>query len=224
MASTTLVVVVNGDAYIRYADQLFESAREFFHPTETVSFLMIEGHEGWPAATLYRWHHLLDHYPKTDYVFLTDADMRFEAEVGPEILPLDSLDGVTATQHPGYVMAAREELPYENRERSACYVEPWEGYRYFCGGFVGGSRRAVYNLACQIQTLIDRDEAEGIIPRWHDESALNRVLTSYPPDIILSPSYCYPDHDSWYRSVWENEYERKLVAIDKTNAERGQRD
>ena len=224
MASTTLAVVINGDAYIKYAEELFETAKFFFHPTEKINLLMLEGHEGWPAATMYRWHHLLDHFPKTDYVFLSDADMRFESSVQQEILPQDHLDGITAVQHPGYVSTIRQELPYEDRERSACYISPDEGYRYYCGGFVGGSRRAVYNLASQITICIDMDEKQGIIPRWHDESALNRALASYPPDIILSPSYCYPDNDWWYQTIWMEQYERKLVAIDKTEAERGERD
>ena len=60
---------------------------------------MIPGEEGWPNGTMYRWHRLLENMPDTEYVFLCDADMRFESMVSHEIIS----DCVTVTLHPGYV-------------------------------------------------------------------------------------------------------------------------
>lgn len=215
MASTALVVVINGEAYERYAAQLFYSAEKFFHPTEQVDLVVLEGRPGWPDATMYRWHILRDNLPRTNFVYLCDADMVCEAEIGPEILPPEG-KGIVATRHPGYVGVHRATLPYETNTKSACYIQPHEGAIYYCGGFVGGERTAVRILAAEIAALIDADIEAGITPCWHDETALNRVLATTPPLRTLSPEMCHPD-DSWYyeREIWTTTYERKLVALDK---------
>jgi histo-blood group ABO system transferase len=214
--STTLVTVVNGEIYEKFAEDLFSSAEEFFHPTEKVEFLMLPGRPGWPDATMYRYHVLRDHMPDSDYVFMSDADMLFESEVGPEILPRN---GVTATLHPGYV--TRTDFPYEKRE--GMWTRVAVGTRYFCGGFVGGTQSAMAALSSLIARFIDHDVDMLRTPLWHDESALNALLAHLEPEVILTPSYCYPDDDSWYLTQWKQTYKRKLVALDKTKEQRGDR-
>ncbi len=198
-----------------------ESAEEFFCPTGTREFTIIPGEEHWPRGTMMRYHRLLEHFPRTNYVFLIDADMLFEAEVGREILP--SPLGITATLHPGYVGSFVHELPFERNEASAAYVAPGESDTYFCGGFVGGRRGAMRTLAKQVVQIIEIDQANGLIPTWHDESALNKMLALSPPEVILDPGFCCPQNDSWYRSVWPEPYERKITALDKSADERGDR-
>ena len=41
--------------------------------------------------------------------------------------------------------------------------------------------------------MIDADAARRIIPKWHDESVLNRYLITNPPHKVLTPSYHWPD-------------------------------
>lgn len=218
---TTLAVVVTGDAYVKYAEKLFASAEVFFHPTHAVEYLMLEGTPGWPYATMMRHKHLLENMPGGDFVFLSDADMLFEGEVGDEILPSER--GMTATIHPGYVDRHRLEFPYERRSESACCMEPHDGERYYCGGFFGGSTAVMEAHLSMTTRFIDEDGENGLIPVWHDESANNKVFWLYPPTVVLPPSYCYPDNDSWYKTVWKEFYPRKLVALDKNNEVRGAR-
>ena len=202
-----LVTCVWGKHYFRYAKHLFQSAAEHF-PGDT---LRLDAREGWPAATLYRYHVLLDNeelLEPYDYVYLCDADMRWEADAG------DIFGEIVATVHPGYSM--RTDFPYEERPESAAFVAA--GDTYYAGGFVGGEREAFMHLAARIAFAIDEDDRNGILARWHDESHLNRVLATVPPTKTLSPSYCYPDDASGY--PWISRYERKLVALDKTPAER----
>jgi hypothetical protein len=216
---TTLVTVVNGEVYEKFSEDLFSSAYEFFHPTDEVECLMLYGAEGWPNATMHRPWFLERSFPAdSDFVFLVDADMRFEALVGEEILPRNY--GLTATLHPGYVDVNRPDLPYERAKHSACYIPQDAGGRYYCGGFYGGGGQAMRNLCLAISDLVMDDASHGVIPIWHDESALNKCLSIYKPDVILDPSYCYPEDDTWYRTFWARTYERKLVALDKTAAQR----
>lgn len=217
MSSTTLVVVVSGSVYESFAEDLFSSAAEFFRPTKKVDFLLLPGRSGWPDATMYRHHVLNRHLPNSSYVFLSDADMRFEGRVGKEILPVS---GISATLHPGYVNTWPAHLPYEKNPNSACFVPEGKGRNYYCGGFWGGTRQAVQNMTRVTSYAIDLDKTHGHTPLWHDESALNWALAYGPPEVVLSPSYCYPDNDSFYKTIWPNQYERKLIALDKTSDQR----
>lgn len=215
MASVSLITVVHGESYERYAEQLFESALE--HLNINTQMVVLPGVAGWPAATLYRYHVILEHYTKLsgDYLFLCDADMRFEAPVGEEILS----GGIVATRHPGYI--GQRHLPYEQRRESAAFVG--NGNTYYAGGFVGGQRAAFLALAQRIKLSIDRDDKRGIMARWHDESHLNSDLAMSPPTLTLSPAYCHPDNNVPYLKIWPEPYERRLVALDKTPRERGTR-
>lgn len=204
--ASCLITVVWGKTYHGYAKGLFSSAQSYF-PGDT---LKLEAREGWPAATLYRYHVLLEaDLADYDYIYLCDADMRFEQMVGVEIYA-----EIVATQHPGYV--GRKDLPYEDRPESTAFVA--SGTTYYAGGFVGGEREAFLTLARKMVFSIDEDDEHGILARWHDESHLNRILADSPPSVTLSPSYCYPDDPTGY--PWLRSYERKLVALDKTPKER----
>lgn len=217
LRSACLVTLVHGADYERYAAALMASAAELFTPTDSVEFVTLRARPGWPDATLYRYHVLLEQQERLefDYVFLTDADMRFESPVGPEIL-----SPLTATRHPGFVTVERRNLPYERRPESAACVPSDGGSVYYAGGFVGGRRDAFLELAETVAASIDRDDEAGLVAQWHDESHLNRALVDSPPFRNLTPSYCYPDDDSRYLSMWRDHYPRRLVALDKSSERR----
>lgn len=220
MPSVGLIAVTTGELYARYARRMFASAADHFRPSADVAFRRLNGREGpWPAGTLYRYHAILDNAAELefDYLFMCDADMCFEGGVGAEILA----DGVTATQHPGYVGMPPEALPFERRETSTAFVRAGAGERYCAGGFIGGARDAFLQMAKTIALAINDDCAAGVVATWHDESQMNRYLVHNEPARVLSPAYCHPEHDEWYRSaLWPEEYPRLLVALDKPNSER----
>jgi hypothetical protein len=208
-----LVSVVSGAEYVRYARELHRSAEgRFMSDSGTAPLLLIlEGRPGWPMATMHRYHVILEEahcLAEATHVFHIDADMRFVGNVGSEILaPL------VATAHPGYV---GRRGTFEGRPESAAYVGPDEGTTYFCGGFVGGEREEFLRLATAIRDGVNADGTRDLIAVWHDESHLNRYLAGRPPDVTLSPSYCYPEDDRYYRrKVWPERYEPKIVALRK---------
>lgn len=207
-----LVTVASGERYVQYAEQMLASAEKyFFADGGDRDLVMLEGCEEWPAATMERYHVIVENAERladATHVFHLDADMLFVSPVGPAILaPL------VGTAHPGYV---GRRGTYEERRESAAYVAPGEGAVYYCGGFVGGERTEFLRLANAIRTSVDRDAKQGIIARWHDESHLNRYLVDRPPDLTLSPSYCYPANAHRYiRRVWPERYEPKILALDK---------
>jgi hypothetical protein len=40
---------------------------------------------------------------------------------------------------------------------------------------------------------------------------------------MLSPSYCYPADDGYYKTFWPEIYVPRILALDKTADERGDR-
>jgi hypothetical protein len=208
-----LVTVASGERYVQYAEQMLTSAKKYFLTDggADLDLVMLAGREGWPAATMERYHVIAENAERlaaATHVFHLDADMLFVAQVGAEIVaPL------VGTTHPGYV---GRRGTYEERPESAAYVAPDEGTVYYCGGFVGGERTEFLRLANAIRTGVDTDAEQGIVARWHDESHLNRYLVDRPPDLTLSPSYCYPANARDYiRRVWPEQYEQKIIALDK---------
>jgi histo-blood group ABO system transferase len=161
-------------------------------------------HEGFPGATLHRYHTFLKVAPflrTFDYLFYCDVDMLFVDKVGEEIFS----DGITATLHPGFDGGIGTP---ERRPNSTAYIPPTAKNKYFCGGFNGGESEAFLQMAETTTHNIDLDARNGVTAIWHDESHLNRYLYDNPPAKILTPSYCYPEG-------WEAPYTPKLMALSK---------
>jgi histo-blood group ABO system transferase len=227
---TALVVIATGERYRRYAKDLISSAKRFFVPHHVVVFtdnipefsrtenvIPIGCRDfGYPQASLRRYHaflsveNMLSGY---DHIFYSDADMLFVAPITEEEI---FSDGITATEHPGYI--GRQGTP-EMNPNSTAYCP--EVRTYFCGGFNGGTSSAFLEMSRTIARNVDEDTLKAIIARWHDESHLNRYLFDHPPAKVLSPSFCYPDGDTdnYYKNIWKNAGREgitpKLLALGK---------
>jgi len=150
--------------------------------------------KGFPGDTLYRFHHFLSIKEKllkeTSVLYYSDVDMLCVDKIGAEILP-NSFKSLVGVAHPGFFM--KNLGTPEDNAISTAYISPSE-YRpcYWAGGFSGGETKAYLDLASQIRSSIDKDDANRHIAKWHDESHLNRYFTSNI-DIVktLNPSYCF---------------------------------
>lgn len=208
--------------YDKYAIKMIDSARKYFCTNHNVYFFVFTDQDfpksndvtsifqerlGWPHDTLKRFHVYYKNktlFNEMDYLFAIDADMLFVAPVGDEIL-----GDTVATQHPGFV---DKRGSYETNKKSTAYVGKKEGKYYFAGGFYGGKKDRFIKLLKSNIDHIEKDFKKGYIAVWHDESHLNRYLINNKPDVILSPSYCYPEN-------WDLPYEKKLLALDKNHDE-----
>ena len=229
MNKTALVVIASGDKYRQYAHHLLASARNFFVPHDVVMFSDRPSDFAhitrftipalsYPQATLLRYHMFAAasaHLRKYDYVFYSDADMLFVNKV--EEADIFS-DGITATEHPGYVGLAGTP---ETNLASTAYCPSVR--TYFCGGFNGGTSSAFLAMSEELRTATDIDTKNGVRAIWNDESHLNRHLYQNPPARILTPEFCYPQSEflraGRYTQIWRNAGRTKivprLIAIDK---------
>lgn len=215
-----LLIVATGK-YICFANPLIESAKKHFCKNHHVTYFVFTDQEyappedtvrieqrrlGWPYDTMMRYKVYFDNWEELsqqDYLYACDADMLFVNDVGDEILGTR-----VATLHPGFV---GKRGSYETDSRSTAYIDKWEGSHYFAGGFYGAERESFYHILKTNITHIEEDLKHGIIAVWHDESHWNRYCIDFPPTLILTPSYCYPES-------WKLPYKKRLLALDKNHA------
>jgi histo-blood group ABO system transferase len=221
------LLIIATNKYISFVNPLLESVKKYFmvgHEVTPFVFTNMKapegtveikiGHEPWPMPTLKRYHNFCsacEQLSDMDYVYYSDADMRFVAPVGDEIL-----GDLVMTNHPGFYNKSRDDFPYERRGQSSACIPRGFGVNYFAGGFNGGKVCRFLQMSDTIIDMVDADERNGLVAEWHDESYMNRYCLDFAPDVILSPSYCYPES-------WDLPFEKKLLALDKNHEEvRGQ--
>ena len=221
------LLIIATNKYISFVDPLVASADKWFFPNCKVTYCVFTNnvshlntarsfnmmhieHEPWPAPTLKRYDYFDQYsdYLKTfDYLYYCDADMKFVDFVGEEIL-----ENLVGTIHPGFWAQPNYSFTYERRPNCKAYIPHGSGNRYYAGGFNGGKSDQFLKMSNTIVSWRKEDEANGIIPIWHDESYMNKYMFLTPPTKALTPSYCYPES-------WHIPFEKRLLALDKNHSE-----
>ncbi len=214
-----LVTIATG-RYTEFVPALIASAREHLvglgpvfvltdaEAIDADATILPWGHTPWPLPTLLRYRAFGQYaqaFSAVDVLLYTDADMLFVGTVD-----VRHATGLIAVQHPGFVGAEPNELPYERRSTStACVARGDEGI-YFCGGVQGGRVENYLEAAAAIDAAVAADEANGITATWHDESHWNRYLIDHPAATRLGAEYCTPDTQRTAQS--------RILAVTKDHA------
>lgn len=220
-ANIGLVVMATGK-YIKFVPPLIRSAEQYFCTDHNITYFIFTDGElppddnvvvcyqeklGWPYDTMMRYHAYAkqaDLLAEQDYIFACDADMRFVDTVGDEIL-----GERVATIHPAFYFRRGT---YETNPISTACVNYDEGEHYFAGGFYGGSSKEFLKILDTNIANIEKDQENGYIAIWHDESHWNRYCIDNPPTVILTPEYCYPEG-------CQIPFKPRLVALNKNHNE-----
>lgn len=174
--------------------------------------------KGFPGDTLYRFHYFLSIEERllkeTTSLYYMDVDMLCVDTVGNEVLPSRSKK-LVATAHPGFYFV--DLGTPETNPISAAFIHSHE-YRpcYWAGGFSGGETAAYLEMAKCIRNNVDADCSKNYVAIWHDESHLNRYLTSNLQHVkTLNPSYCYSKN----HCINKLGVTPRLIALDKNHKE-----
>lgn len=210
--------------YAQFFDGFYESAEKFLLPgmekryfvftdqeqlttAENVE-LLIRPCRGFPEDSLFRFDRFLEIKDKLkdyDYTFFFNANMRFVAPVGEELLE----ERLMAVLHPGYYDKPAWRYPYERNKQSKAYIPAHEeNYHYYMGSLNGGRTADYLALAETCSQHIHEDWDKGIVACYHDESHLNHYLREHNCK-PLSPAYAYIEGK-------DLPFEPKILLIDKT--------
>ena len=223
------ILTIATNKYIQFVEKLYDNIEEHFlngheiegiifteHEVETSDNIKISQieHEPWPMPTLKRYNYFMkeaEHISKYDYCFYFDVDMSIVDKVGNEVL-----GNLVATMHPHQTFIPKDLRSYDRSGSLASVAPGDEGENYYAGGFNGGSTKRFLEMSEVIADRVDKDLKKGRIALWHDESHLNRYLIDNPPDISLTPSYCFDERVIGNPTY---PYEPKIVALKKDHTE-----
>jgi hypothetical protein len=183
-------------------------------PVDNYEVFNIE-HKPFPYPTLYRFHFFNKYINQIigDQLVYIDADTLITNNIGTEIIYPR-----VVTQHCGYVNRVGT---FENDARSKTCVERSKQKNYYGGGFYSFERSEFYDLMENCISMIDHDSSNGVVPVWHDESALNKYMSEVEPSVVLSPSYHYPEEIEHIYNSWggKEKYACKILLLNKNHKE-----
>jgi histo-blood group ABO system transferase len=220
-----LSVIATADKRMNLRPFLRSLRRNFLPGHEVTVFLFADGtvseepnlrvipvqHNQRPGMTPSLYSTFVEHaaiFDGMEYLFHLDIDMRVIGKVGEEIL-----SDLVGTLHPGFHDQPRAKFTYERRPESTAWISPEEGTSYFSTAFQGGKTERYLCAARVMAERIDADAAKGITAVWRDESHWNRYLIDHPPQLVLSPSYC------WHPDGRTKKFEGKIAMVSKDEAE-----
>lgn len=171
---------------------------------------------GWPYDTMMRFKMFNTIKDKLDgdFTFFFNANMKFLQDIGEEALPNDENNGLMGVTHPGYFNVSKNQYPYERRFDSKFYIPYDSGNVYYQGCFNGGKTDDFMNMSSILESRIDQDLGNGIVPLWHDESALNWYYKDKNP-LTLDISYAYPESELSNFIGKNIQVDKKILQVDK---------
>jgi histo-blood group ABO system transferase len=220
------LLIVATNKYTSFIPPLIASADPYFVPGHHRTYFVFTNHVDqipkqnnivtiyqeplpWPYITLLRCQMYCkskELFAGMDYLFATDADMRFVDVVGDEIL-----SDLVATRHPGFIDGRRLGT-FETNPASTAYIGETNRTEYYAGGFYGGKTQSFIAMNEIMCANILADLEHKFIAVWHDESHLNHYFLHHKPTLILSPSYCYAEGSGI-------PFTPRLVALNKNHSE-----
>ena len=219
-----ILIICTGN-YSVFFNSLYDSCEEFFLKKHKKTYYVFtdgeiykkdnivkfeQPHMGFPNDTLKRFHLFKQKHEsliKEDYLFFLNANMLCVSEVGDEIIPNQNSDFLMGVHHPGFYNKSNNEYTYERNINSKFNIPYGQGTYYYQGCFNGGRSKEFLEMSDKLSGLIDVDLSNGIMPIWHDESALNWYFKDINP-LLVNPGYSYPEG-------WSIPFDSKIIQRDK---------
>lgn len=134
-------------------------------------------HYPWPIITLFKMYNINRFRGNYDYVMYCDSSLDFYElctvnfnhwlDSGKIILTRHAMSDVSNIND-GHFFNSYPKI------NSVSYIDPKIEFTYVQAGFFFGPSRLVYKMCGEIAEMVKKDLAGGIIPKWHDETYLNR--------------------------------------------------
>lgn len=135
-------------------------------------------HMPWPIVTLFKMNYILEHKIDCDYVCFMQSNLRINKDYDYNSSRID-LSKLNLTRH-AYAKNTKNNIveldgytyaPNINKDSVAYIHKP---YTYVQAGFFIGPSDIVYAMCDSVSKMVEIDLRHNIIPKWHDESYLNK--------------------------------------------------
>lgn len=165
-------------------------------------------HFTWPIIALFKMKYIYDHRIDCDYVCYFNADLQYNKDYfDPELSILD-LNKLNVTEHSYAYYYNRKydnDLFYDMKideiykkflsENSVSWID--DKYKYIQACFFFGPSDIVYEMCNDINDMINTDLKINVIPKYHDESYLNKWVllnnekVAKPKRLVSNYKICY---------------------------------
>ncbi len=209
------ILYISTGKYIKFWDNFYKEMEKYFLPNHEKTYFLFTDHDfikvgknvikvhqdqlPWPYITLKRFHFfdgIKDQLKKYDYIYFLNGTMLPVDFVTEEIFPTKEQE-IMVTLHPWWWLKNKFYLPYDKNPNSKAYISDFDAKYYVMGGFNGGTSEGFLKLIDTLKRWTDIDIKNKVMPRWHDESMLNRYLATVLQNgnhpLILLPEYAVPE-------------------------------
>lgn len=228
------ILYISTGRYIYFWERFYQETQKYFLPRHEKTYFLFTDHDElevpqnvvkihqdqlkWPYITLMRYHMFLSIEEKLkefDYIYFMNGTLLPVKEINEEIFPTPK-QKITVSLNAWWYRMAPFQCVYDRNEESPAYVAPLKGKYYLAGGFNGGIASEFLKLSHRLKQMTDEGLEKNIIPRWHDESIINRWLVDVWPfqkPLLLMPTYILPEEG--YFTVDEFKDMPDMIVLDK---------
>lgn len=134
-------------------------------------------HYPWPIITLYKMYHIYRNKGNYDFVMYCDSTLNYYKNTLVDFRSWIDSGKIILTRHAMCNMMDDDDGRFFNcypKINSKSYIDPNTSFKYVQAGFFFGPSRLVYKMCNEIIEWTNEDMRSGVIPKWHDETYLNR--------------------------------------------------
>lgn len=143
-------------------------------------------HQPWPIITLFKMTTILENQGDYDYVFYFNCNSIILKNNDYSWFDSNKLILAYHKDWFGNECKTFKFLePFNDNPNSLSYMGTLD-YTYVQGAFFGGKSELVYNMCKEVTEMLNVDLINNIIPRWHDESYLNKYCYLYKDTDIIT--------------------------------------
>lgn len=231
------VLYISTGRYICFWNDFYTSAEKHFLPRHKKTYFLFTDHDDLsvpdnvvkihqeqlprPHITLKRYHFfsaIESLLKKFDYIYFVNGNTIITQDINEEIFP-NNTQKIMVTLHPGFYRTNPRHVTYDRNPKSRAFIPLNQGTYYVMGGFNGGTAAGFLEMSKKLKAETDIDLNNGIIPRWHDESLLNRYVETQIQNgktpLILLPVYGILQ--SGFSNMNEFRPLGKIKILDKSN-------
>ena len=134
-------------------------------------------HYPWPMIALFKMYNINRFRGNYDYVMYCDSSLIFYEQSTVDLNYWLESGKIILTRHAmsePYNLNDGEKFNSYPVKGSISYIDPQVKFTYVQAGFFFGPAKNVYKMCYEISQMVERDLSRRLIPKWHDETYLNR--------------------------------------------------